>query len=99
MTRRLILAALALFAFLALESCGVNRLAGPAGADSRSFGARKFGGVQDGDGTDQTLGGGVTALPDMGDSLRTFRKPSPIGGGTGGDPTGGSGGDEQPIAK
>ena len=29
MTRRLILAALALFAFLSLESCGVSRIAGP----------------------------------------------------------------------
>jgi hypothetical protein len=36
----------------------------------------------------------------MGDSLKVFRKPSPIGGGTGGD--GGAGdptGNEQPIAK
>ena len=41
MTRRLILAALALFAFLALESCGVNRVAGPT-SDARSFGATAF---------------------------------------------------------
>ena len=32
MTRRLILAALALFAFLALESCGISRVAGPDAA-------------------------------------------------------------------
>ena len=41
MTRRLILAALALFAFLALESCGVSRLAGPVN-DSRTFAATQF---------------------------------------------------------
>src|SRR5262249_7870786 len=42
MTRRLILAALALFAFLALESCGVSRLAGPVNNDSRTFAATQF---------------------------------------------------------
>ena len=41
MTRRLILAALALFAFLALESCGVNRVAGPVN-DTRAFSATAF---------------------------------------------------------
>ena len=41
MTRRLILAALALFAFFALESCGVSRLAGPVN-DSRTFTATQF---------------------------------------------------------
>ena len=95
MTRRLILAALAMLAILALESCGVNRVAGPVN-DSRSFGARHF--ERDGDGTDGTIGGAAAALPDMGDSLKVFRKPSPIGGGNG-DPVGGAGGDEQPLAK
>ena len=96
MSRRLILAALALLAFLSLESCGVNRVAGPVN-DSRSFGARHF--ERDGDGSDQTLGGASAALPDMGDSLKVFRSPSPIGG-AGGD--GGSGdpvGTDQPKAK
>ena len=37
MTRRMIVAALALFAFLALESCGVSRLAGPVNNDARTF--------------------------------------------------------------
>ena len=41
MTRRLILAALALFAFLALESCGVDRLAGPV-TDARALSAQSF---------------------------------------------------------
>ena len=97
--RRLILAALALFAFFALESCGVSRLAAPT-SNARTFGAGKF--ERDGDGGSTDIGGGSSqVLPDMGDSLKVFRKPSPIGGGTGGD--GGAGGDtggnEQPIAK
>jgi len=97
MMRRLILAALAMLAVLSLESCGAARLTAPV-SQSRNFGASKF--ERDGDGTDNTIGGGVTALPDMGDSLRVFRKPSPIGGGTGGSGGGGNtGGDEQPIAK
>ena len=44
MTRRLILAALALFAFLALESCGISRVAGPDAAvvrTSQSFKVKK----------------------------------------------------------
>jgi len=96
--RRLILAALALFAFFALESCGVSRLTAPT-STARTFGAGKF--ERDGDGGGTSTGGGSSqVLPDMGDSLKVFRKPSPIGGGTGGD--GGAGdptGNEQPIAK
>jgi len=41
MTRRLMLAALALFAFLALESCGVNRVAGPDASVLRTASALK----------------------------------------------------------
>ena len=97
MTRRLILAALALFAFLALESCGVSRIAGPA-SQTRTFGASKF--ERDGDGGgDTTLGGGVGALPDMGDSLKVFRSPSPIGGAGGEGGTGDPIGDAQPKNK
>ena len=104
MTRRLILAALALFAFLSLESCGVSRLAGPVAAEPshtsrQSNGGRKFDGSREGDNGAPTSGG-IGALPDMSDSLRVFRNPSPIGGGTGGD--GGAGeptGNEQPIQK
>src|SRR2546430_1828490 len=77
MTRRLILAALALFAFLSLESCGVNRLAGPVAVEpthtSRpSSGSRKFDGSRDGDNGEWT-GGGIGAIPDMSDALRADR--------------------------
>ena len=40
MLRRLMLLALALCAFVALESCGVNRLAGPRASDLNKSGAQ-----------------------------------------------------------
>ena len=40
MLRRLMLLALALCALVALESCGVNRLAGPRAADTTKSGAQ-----------------------------------------------------------
>mgnify|MGYP001419188078 CR=1 FL=1 len=64
MLRRLMLAALALCAFLALEGCGANRLAAPL-ADSSS--ARPVvtnaadGPVRDGDGSDGTISGSNSA--------------------------------------
>ena len=70
MTRRLILAALALFAFLSLESCGVNRLAGPVAVEPthtsrQSNGGRKFDGNRDGDNGDIGGGGGSAGKPEV----------------------------------
>jgi hypothetical protein len=79
MLRRLVLCALALCAFTALEGCGVNRVAGPqleVGDHARSgFPAHQFAGEwrpprdDTGGGNGETLGGGGGAPGIEADSL------------------------------